>query len=417
LAPVGPFRERGHAWEAKLQRVLAIFELWMEVQQKWVYLDGIFSGSADIRALLQNESAKFHSLSVEYKDIMKKTSKNPHVLAIIEMPVLLESLQRFEDTLVWIKEKLADYLEKQRGLFPRFYFVGDEDLLQIIGNAKDLHKLQPHFKKFFTGIARIVLADDNTTVLGCASSEGEEVMFHTPVATDGQKIVEWLNTMEREISISLAGILESAVKRLLHVEDNAANAGGVVDAKQYLGWIDTYQAQIVVLGNLVSWTRRVERALQSSRPSAELTKILNSIEEVLNMMADAVLLPHHPILMKKFEHVMTELVHQRDVTKGYIDNGINSVAHFDWLAQMRYYFNQEEENPLLQLQITIANADFVYGFEYLGIGTKLVQTPLTDVGYTTMTQGLKACQGGAPFGPAGTGKTETVKMLARQLGR
>ena len=57
----------------------------------------------------------------------------------------------------------------------RFYFVGDEDLLEIIGNSKNITRLQKHFKKMFAGVANILLDDDNNQVLGLASKEGEEV--------------------------------------------------------------------------------------------------------------------------------------------------------------------------------------------------------------------------------------------------
>lgn len=95
---------------------------------------------------------------------------------------------------------------------------------------------------------------------------------------------------------------------------------------------------------------------------------------------------------------ITELVHQRDTTRMLITNKVTSLRSFEWLSQMRFYFDPKKPDVLQQLSIHMANAQFNYGFEYLGVQDKLVQTPLTDRCYLTMTQALEERLGGSPFG-------------------
>lgn len=98
------------------------------------------------------------------------------VMDVLNIPGVQRSLERLADLLGKIQKALGEYLERERTSFPRFYFVGDEDLLEIIGNSKNVARLQKHFKKMFAGVAAIILNEDNTIIRGIASREGEEVI-------------------------------------------------------------------------------------------------------------------------------------------------------------------------------------------------------------------------------------------------
>lgn len=380
--------------------MIRFLDVWIDVQRQWVYLEGIFSGSADIKHLLPVESARFANINTEFLTVMKKVYKSPFVVDVMNIQGIQKSLERLADLLNKIQKALGEYLERERASFPRFYFVGDEDLLEIIGNSKDILRIMKHLKKMFAGISTVMLDEDLTQIQGMASREGEEVAFKEPILLqDFPKINDWLAKIESEMRVSLAQLLYDAVAEL----QTFYSTGMALTADRFIPWIEKYPAQLVSLAVQVAWTNAVEDSFEATQ---SLEGPLSTVRQGLDLLADVVLTELSPITRRKCEHLITELVHQRDVTRTLIAQHVGDNKAFPWLYQMRFYLNLDGkfDSPLDRLKINLANAEFPYGWEYLGVPDRLVQTPLTDRCYLTLTQALDSQLGGSPFGPAGTGK-------------
>lgn len=145
------FEEDALSWEDKLNRIMALFDVWIDVQRRWVYLEGIFTGSADIKHLLPVETQRFQrfglqrvgakgwawlgtlcmkadsnlasnltcSISTEFLALMKKVSKSPLVMDVLNIQGVQRSLERLADLLGKIQKALGEYLERERSSFPR----------------------------------------------------------------------------------------------------------------------------------------------------------------------------------------------------------------------------------------------------------------------------------------------------------
>ncbi|CAJ0586706.1 unnamed protein product, partial [Mesorhabditis spiculigera] len=382
-----PFEEDALSWEDKLNKISSMFDVWIDVQRRWVYLDGLFSGSAEIASLMPNESSRFSSISAEFLGLMKKVIASPRILDIDMMQGAQRLLERLAEMLAKIQKALGEYLERERSSFPRFDFVGDEDLLEIMGNSKDISRLQKHLKKMFAGVTAVTITEEDKRITEMHSREGETVVLSSPVATQGVRINEWLHAVEKEMRTTLAKFLSNALKDFAMIDvDTVSHAS-------YMEFLDKYPCQLIGLVAEIWWSNQMENALQQEKDAAEVEKV---VSKTLALLADNVLKEQPPIRRRKIEMLITELVHKRNTSRRLLQRGVTSTNDFEWAQAMRTAWRPRKNAALSE---------------------RLVRTPLTDRCFLTMTQALHSRLGGSPFGPAGTGKTESVKALGHQLGR
>ena len=144
------------------------------------------------------------------------------------------------------------------------------------------------------------------------------------------------------------------------------------------------------------------------------------IIELAEMVSDKV----EDLKKSLVERLIIINVHARDVVKDLVKEGVTEKNNFEWQKNLKFYweFNKEvmgDESSTNyaknEVVIRQTNCRFIYGYEYLGNPERMVITPLTDKCYITLTSALNLCYGGAPAGPAGTGKTETTKDLSKAL--
>jgi dynein heavy chain 1 len=405
---VREFQEEGKIWEDRLTKLRAAFDAWVDVQRRWVYLEGILFGSSDIKAQLPGEWSRFKSVDSEFVALMRRIASKPYAMEVLNIDNLQRTLERLGNLMGVIQRALGEYLEKQRNDFSRFYFLGDDDLLEIMGNSGEPGKVLTHVGKMFAGIAGARRVLDGlpegvqTRFDAMVSKDGEVVPFHKPIdITAEASVKDWLKELESSMKTTLALLLEDAVN-----EDSFSADTQLDDSskEKFVEWTTKFPAQVMILAAQINWSMGVDSALAQDESAKPLGEVLQVTKWKLEVMANTVLLELPPDSRKKFEQLITELVRQRDIVRSLIDENVSSATDFRWLYHLRYNYNPKAELSQ-KLSVSLSNAKFFYGFEYLGIGERLVQTPLTDKCYLTLTQALHFRMGGSPFGPAGTGTT------------
>ena len=383
-----------NTWKNNLTKMQDTLEIWENFQRNWQYLQPIFS-SNDISRQLPQASTKFRTINNQWESIMSTVVLNPIAIdCCVNMPKIFDIFKNGNEALEGIVKNLNEYLLSKRRAFPRFYFLSNEELVQILSNSQDIISIQKYIVKCFEAISSVIIEDKK--IVGMTSPEGEKVRFNKPIefyiGNEIKSIELWMNDIEVEMISCLRDQLVQATNNW---------------SLNLKLWVSSWPSQLIHASLMAIWTHGTEESIYENN----LKEFYNSQEGKLHKLVEIVRGNLNRLERLTFSTMVVLDVHNKDIIENLILRNVVNLSDFAWFCNMRFYLDDGI------MKISMLDCVREYGYEYLGNQNRLIITALTDRCYRTLMSALEMSLGGAPEGPAGTGKTETVKDLAKSIAK
>ncbi|GIL68853.1 hypothetical protein Vafri_22075 [Volvox africanus] len=494
---VGPHRDSVSAWDEMLGSVRTILDGWLEVQNRWNHIAPLFGAQA-FDEQLPDEGARFEDVTVEWRAVQGLVRRHCKVSELTRHTNLSAQLANMSRKLEGVARGVMEYLDVKRAGFPRFYFLGNLEMVEMMVGSHDPGSVEAFLPKCFPGVRKVgcvramppragttsQLSDAfsegplgsrsgtgdqgpgttdqsgsqerNGTATGSSrgvtppmplstptppgglpglaaflpgyglavvgdaatrrvwggpriesliSNEGEVLPLRSVVelqdARTGRKsdVEVWMSELERQMRGSLKEMLRFALE--------------ATSLQPFAAWLLAWPAQCLLACTSINWCRDIHDIYQAGAPFSTPLRRLeelhrSQIHTVVDLLLGGTLSPVQRGIM---ENMILTKVYHNEVTARLRERRLENDADFEWLKVLRFYLEGPE---------CIAHCGYTaypYGNEYLGNSPRLVITPLTERAFSSMMAAVHLHYGGAPEGPAGTGKTETVKELAKCLGK
>jgi len=239
---IKPFESETQEWSDTLNELQDIIDNSLKVQSTWMYLYPIFS-SPDIMAQMPEEGRRFTQVDKSWRDIMGQAQLDHNVMTVIKIDKMLERLVKGDELLELILKGLNAYLEAKRLYFARFFFLSNDELLEILSETKDPTRVQAHLKKCFEGISKLTFTQD-LDITHMVSSQKEKIELADVISTADARgqVEQWLLQLQQ-------GMIKTIRIETLKSMDE-------YPTMPRIDWVKNWPGQVVLSVSQKFWTQK-----------------------------------------------------------------------------------------------------------------------------------------------------------------
>lgn len=435
--PKKPIDEMKLAKE-QMEVFLDTLEEWKIFQKKFMYIASIILSNADFNKKVSDSG--FEEIDKDFKSFLSQVRSGFN--NIIKMNdkkfknkfSLKDNNRRIEE----VQQRIEMHLTSLRNDFPRFYLISNDDLLFMLANSKAEHydKVKPYLQKLFDDIVDLKFMEQTgqtsgKNACGLISSTGEEFPFYTPAKIRGEKHDDHneKEVQQREIKLKKFKIGDNIEEWLKSLEENMTTFvsehllcrdNDAIFGMEFQNYVNKLPSQVIAVLSHINFTLKTEMAISKFVSDKDaFQEHFDAIDKEIKLFASIVNRKEYNENTRRIiSNYITHYVHNKEICRELAGEDYVSVTDFIWQKVLRAYIVIDEKQAIASgvIKIQQLNASFNYGNEYMGPARRLVISGLTDRVWLTITTSLHIKSGCSLGGPAGTGKTETTKDLAKFLG-
>ncbi|KAM5180437.1 LOW QUALITY PROTEIN: dynein heavy chain domain-containing protein 1 [Mantella aurantiaca] len=429
-------------WIQKLRDLALTLDLWISFQRRWVFLTKV---QCEMETQLPS-TEKFLPIDQTFRSFLEITLGDPLVLSIL-IPTrrrdhhfcgnalrsaLRTGIRVMEDIIV----TMGDVLYSYRCTFPRLFFLGDQDLVEILSASPEPSDRLPCALLCFPHLTNVTFQAQSSTVspfplygsqsltMGVTGNFQEKLTFTTAIPWN-PKTVSWLIALEDQLKDSVKGQLELCLSEMK--KERGEDTGQWVDRGGAYPW------QCLAVTEEVLWCEDVEKVLLTDQKSSLRNQHMLKIRLLTDRLRERMWVDSEEDLHREralFSAWITLAIQQRDRTLSLLDTEIQDLDSFSWSKQLKYRVSPREcyedaemldsptylvSSPLL-CHVDVCGHHLPYGYEYVGLDTSIVETRLSERTALGLILGLHYFQCVAVIGQDEGSRIQMLMVLGNALG-